>query len=1311
MVVFMKKIRKGCAKLMYICNFSPMKINSTKKVKIVYSSFLSCAIAVILFLISNSIIAQRLDNSTERNINADKSGSQYFAELKDSAMFIGAVRLEVKGINQTADLQINSWKAETFDGTLMSEELKNYLLNRKEQHWSGIASYKQYAYTTYSTIARNNFGKIEKVSPLNYELTNIRAIETKKSNIRAFATTSVLRPGSGKWYKIGIKNTGVYKIDYDFLQSMGINPDTLIPSRINIYGNSTGMLNENYTEDSPDDLKKCAIYIEGESDGVFNTGDYILFYGKSAFNWSYNSSYKRFLHTNNYFSDSSFFYLNISASNSPKRIQVNTTTSIPNFTSGSFDDYIFHELDAKNFIKSGRKWMGEEFDIVDSRDFGFSFNNISIGEKIKMYISLAGYTAGPSNVSSFGLAIPAGGISKTIYIPGIYTGAYQDAAKMMTDTLSFLTSTSNMNLKLTFSKFALDSKGWLDFFSVNVRRNYVLNGEPIYFRDIKTVLPGRVSQFDITSPNTSTMIWNVTSPDNAFDVGALQTGFTWSFVQNTDSLLEFAAFVPSQLGKPSFVKEIQQQDLHSLPQVDFLVITHPLFYSQALELASLHSASGLSSHVVTTEQIYNEFSSGAVDAAAIRNFIKMFYDRASGNSLLTPKHVLLFGDGSYDNKSVLGMGQNFIPTHQSSESIQILVSYTSDDYFGLLDDNELVSTTSALLDVGVGRLPVKSSTEATNMVNKIRNYMNNTYVDDNLNICGASSKGSMGTWRNRIVLIADDEDGAAYVRDCENFYKKIKSKANDMEVTKVYLDAFTQTITPGGQRVYEAESLFKESVQNGSIIVNYVGHGGEIGLAAERILDVPTVNAWTNAPLLPIFVTATCEFSRFDDPFRSSAGEFTLLNSLGGAIAMLTTTRLVFSSANSALNNAFYDNVFDVVNGEPKRFGEVIMDTKNMVPQLNSRNFTLLGDPALRIKFPYNNVVLDSINGVSISTFNDTLKALSTITMSGHVEDYTGSKLTSFNGISFPKVYDKVKQLSTLGQDPTSSIVKFEAWKNLLYQGRVSVTNGNFRFSFVIPKDLNQNVDTGRFVGYANDNSIDGNGYSQKFVAGGINLNAPTDVKGPEIIVYMNESKFVNGGTTNANPFLVIELKDENGINTVGTGIGHDITLVVDGKTAQTINLNEKYQADKDSYKSGRIRYQLTELSDGDHTAKIKAFDVYNNSAEQEVKFTVKSEAEMVLKHVLNWPNPFTTNTEFMFEHNQSCNYVSVQLQIFTISGKLVKTISQDLNTEGFRVNGIKWDGKDDFGDKLARGTYIYRLKAKVNNLTAEKMERLVILY
>jgi len=462
-----------------------------------------------------------------------------------------------------------------------------------------------------------------------------------------------------------------------------------------------------------------------------------------------------------------------------------------------------------------------------------------------------------------------------------------------------------------------------------------------------------------------------------------------------------------------------------------------------------------------------------------------------------------------------------------------------------------------------------------------------------------------------------------------------------------------------------------------------------------------------------VFVSATCEFTKYDDPARVSAGEWASLNSVGGAIALMTTTRSVFFGVNTITGRRFFETVFTFdANYEPLSFGEIMRLTKNAAGSSdNKRSFTLIGDPALKLALPRLKIITDSINGIDPGVEMDTIKALSKVTIKGHVEDHSGTILNGFNGVLSPSVFDKPKVQNTLGQDADSPVIPFEIQRNVVYKGQASIENGYFEFSFVVPKDINLSYGQGKISLYGNDYQTDASGSDIRFLIGGIDPNGVNDVSGPEIELFLNDESFVDGGLTDQNPVLIAYVFDENGINTVGNGIGHDITVIIDGETSAPYVLNDYYTADIDSYQSGQVRYQLPDLEAGNHTLTFKVWDVSNNSAEKTIDFLVQEDEEIVLEHVLNYPNPFTTRTEFFFEHNQACDQLEVQIQILTVSGKLVKTINQIVHSEGFRSAGIPWDGKDDFGDQLSKGVYVYRLNVITEDGSkAEKLEKLVLL-
>ena len=836
------------------------------------------------------------------------------------------------------------------------------------------------------------------------------------------------------------------------------------------------------------------------------------------------------------------------------------------------------------------------------------------------------------------------------------------------------------------------------------------------FRSLEGIGTGNVSEYRISNEQNIKGVWEITSPRDVGEVSLIRNNGVASFKTNSDSLRSFISFDGSTYFTPQFFYKIEPQNLHALPYADMIIVTAPQFLTASNDLATFHQSEGLSVHVVTTEQIYNEFSSGMRDATAIKSFLRMFYKRAGSNVNLLPKYCLLMGDGSYDNRNILRHNKNFVPTYESIESLDKEVSYTSDDYFAILSDNGGMNNYD-LLDIAIGRLPVKTLTEADEMVAKIIYYstVNSAEVSSTHNCNNSSSNSVLADWRNVALQISDDGDDNRYFNDIETMYNKARLLHPEINLSKIHADAYVETSTAGGERNYDAEKEFKQQVEKGALLVNYIGHGGEVGLGHERYLTVPTILGWTNLNRMPIFMTATCEFSRFDDHDRTSAGEYVVLNPNGGGIGLFTTTRVVFSGSNALLNKYFYDTVFDKVNNEAPSLGYIYTGTKNKYAlfsgDVNYRKFALLGDPAVKLALPNYNIVTDSINGKSLNLILDTITALSKVVIKGHVENYLGQKVDDFNGAVTTKIYDKVANLMTLGNSSDSSPANFSLWKNLIYKGKASVKDGDFVFTFIVPKDISFQYGNGRISYYAENGKTDANGYTEQPIIGGINENAAEDNEAPRVSLYMNNDKFVSGGITDENPALFAKIFDENGINTVGNGVGHNIEAVLDKNTTQAIILNDFYESDLDTYKSGTITYPFESIEAGNHTLSLKVWDVYNNSQNEEIEFVVALNEELALDHILNYPNPFTTRTEFSFEHNQVCDYLDVQIQVFTVSGKLVKTINKRAHSDGYRIDGIVWNGTDDYGDNIGKGVYVYKVKVvSEKGDKVEKFEKLVVL-
>ncbi len=1184
----------------------------------------------------------------------------------------------------------------------------------------GIQQKKKYAIVSFYPIVYVS-GKYYKITKFERTISNKNSIDltrSSRSSSRSFKNSSVL--ASGDFYKVSLNKNGVYKITHKFLKDNGVLTGSISSSLINVYGNHNGMLPETNGVSRIDDLEKNAIEMNDGADGSFDDGDYFIFYGQGPNKWKLNTATSLFEYEKHLYSDDSYYFINVNDNTGAKRIPLLSAVSAPHSTTvSSFNDFGAKEDDRANLLKnagkggSGKLWIGDVFDVNLAYNYGFSFSNIDVSSPVYVNSRVLALSNGSGNFARFVMSVGSLG-STTVSIQGINPSTHSSVAAFGLGNFNFTPNTSNFNVNLSFVKPAgVKSVGYLDYVEVNCRRNLTMSGNQLEFRDINSINPGGIASYTVQQANDITMIWDVTDPMSIKSIPFQRTTSQLSFKQSVDSLKTYVAIKATGFLEPQFVSKVENQNLHGTAVPDMLIVYHPLFKNQVEQLVNFHKGNGLQVVMTSVGEIYNEFSGGMQDVSAIKTYAKMFYDRSTGNKF---KYLLLFGDGSYDYKARVIPNHNFVPVWESENSESDVSSYTSDDFYATLDDGEALGRFD-LMDVAVGRLTVVNPGQAQNVVNKIINYQK-TGAESNLSSCNKVGSGSaFGDWRNELTFVTDDIDETwetGFVLDTEVIIDTLKKNYPSFNLNKIYMDAFNQTSLSGGSRYPEGEEKLRKSVQEGALITAYMGHGGEIGWGSERFLDIPTINGWTNSERLGVFLTATCEFTKYDDPSRTSAGELCILNPNGGAVALFTTTRAVFAISNTILVKTFFQEIFKKKSdGSPLTMGEIYMNTKNRVGgDQEYRKFGLIGDPALQLAFPKNKVITTEVNNVPISSPNlDTLKALSKISIKGYIADNNGVKLSTYNGVVFPTVYDKPIQLSTLGNRAPTDILNFESQINVLYKGKATVKNGEFEFTFIVPKDINYQFGKGKISYYCFDGNEDGSGYFLDATIGGTDLSATKDNVGPILGLYMNDKNFVSGGITDESPTIYAEIFDSNGINTTGNGIGHDITAIIDEKSSNPIILNNYYESDLDSYQSGKVNYPLDNIAEGNHTLSLKTWDTQNNSTEKEIDFVVVKEAELAIAHVLNYPNPFTTRTQFFFEHNQHCEFLEVQIQVFTVAGKLVKTINQLVKTEGFRVEGIEWNGRDDFGDRIGRGTYVYKVKVvDSEGNKVEKYEKLVLL-
>lgn len=1286
------------------------------------------------FLSYSQIAKQSLKNNPEiKNIEA-------ISEKKVES-FLSHVHRDVTKANLPYYLEHFIFQSNTIPSFKLENTIVRELNPKELEEMSDFKKYisSEFEISNYTGNSRNESLVYAKIIPIRlnsttnkYEFlesytptwdnqninTALSSKQIKNNQKVAAANTSVL--ASGKWYKIGVTQDGVYKIDKTFLNNLGVDVANTDPRNIRIYGNGGKLMPEKNSAFRYDDLSENAITVVGESDGTFDNTDYILFYGQSTDSWKHISGSKiPFDHQIHYFSDTSFYFITADLGTGKRISSQSSLSNSPNTTTSKQDYYGYHEQNLTNVTKSGREFFGEKFDLTTSYSFSFLIPDAAIGDSVYVQASALGRSdAGTVGPSSYAVNFNGGSFNFSCAATNV-NSYLADVGFIGEDSKGGLLSSTYLSVSV--SKLTSQATGWLDNIIFNARRNLIFNQSQFNFRDRKTVLgTNTFAKYVLTNNNASTpTIWDVTNP---FDVREQQYNVSANildFTATSDSLKQFTIFTNSQAFIPKGYGSVPNQNLHSIQQADFVIVTHPSFLAEAQRIATIHQTyDTLSYAIATTQEVYNEFSSGTPDIGGIRDFVKMLYARPTDPNQRT-KYLLLLGDASYKNKDINGSGNTaLVPSYETPNSTSFTNSFITDDYFAMMDNNEGDLVSGDLVDIGVGRFPVKNKQEAIAVTNKIEHYYKKNFGFDinavESSCVTAENDYPQGDWRNWVCFVADDEDNNEHINQANTLANKIYNGNKYYNVDKIFLDAYVQESTPGGDRYLLAVDDLNRRIEKGALIVNYTGHGGELGLAEERIVEVSQILNWKNKNNMPLFVTATCEFSRFDDPDRTSAGEYCLLNESGGAIGLMTTVRLAFSGLNFILNDKFYNHALNpMTNGKMPHIGDLYRLTKRDIGfNQQYMNFVILGDPALRLSYPEQRVFTSTINSQTVTTLSsDTLNALSLVNITGYVGDASGNKLTNFNGVVYPTVFDKAITVTTGANDPSSNPTPFLLQKNSIYKGKSAVVNGDFSFSFLVPKDISYNFGIGKISYYAHNGINDANGYYEQIVIGGSNPNAISDNQGPAINLYMNDEKFVSGGITNESPKVYAKVSDISGINTIGTGIGHDIVAILDENTKDAIILNDYYVSDLNTYQSGKIRYPLNELPEGNHTLSLKVWDVQNNSSSSYTDFVVSNQADLALTHILNYPNPFTTKTKFFIEHNQCCTSLKVLIQVYTITGKVVKSINQTINNEGFRFDGIEWDGKDEFGDKLARGVYIYKVSVTDGaKKKADKIEKLVIL-
>ncbi len=1079
-----------------------------------------------------------------------------------------------------------------------------------------------------------------------------------QAGLHTYADQSVL--SQGKWVKISVAGSGVCRMSFDELRDAGLNP-----SELRVYGYGGAQLEGDFRKKKTDDLPQVPVYV-GEN--------YVLFWVQGPISWSYNGS--RFVHTRNTYSDLGYYFLtdNVGSKLAPEAAEPMTgaTSDVTSYT-----HLQVHELDSLNLVDrtglsgGGRQFYGEQFNAGAQRTFSFSTPNAIETAKSAVYVDVA---ANSQNTSRFTATINnTNSQSVTITTPADHY-TFGVVGNM---SVSALSNAAKQDVRLQYSSSASGALGWLNYIELATPCSLSMTGDWMTIRSTEGVGATTTLTYRLQNAKTGMQIWDVT------DRGAIQripttlngTELTWTG-SNSDGVHEYVAVCTngSNYLHANIIGVVGNQNLHQLRNIDYVIICSQGYEAEAQRLARAHEQKqAITWAVVTDQQVYNEFSSGTPDATAYRWLMKMLYDRANSGDGQRPRWLLLMGHGTFDNRKLLAnSGKALLLTYQALNSVNEVNAYETDDYFAWLDDNEGAVDTSAKMDIGVGRLPVTSVEEATSVVDKLIGYMQNT---------------EHGKWKNQLVYLADDGDGGDHTKTAEGSAEQVRVNNPDFVVHKIYLDAYPQEINASGESYPLAKNRVQNLLKQGAFFFDYSGHGGYNGVTSESVLNMQDIDKMSNTKLA-FWLFVTCNFAQYDGG-RRCAAEAAVMNPNGGAVGVLAATRTVYAAPNTRLNDAVSDELFrhsDSFHYEAT-LGEAIRDGKNRLNNdENKLAYVLLGDPAIRLNYPTD-------YWVETTTTMDTLNALSVQQVEGRIIDMDSTLVSDFNGRVDITIYDKMQVITTRDNDDKTGEPKeipYNDYPNTIFSGSTKVENGQFNYTFMVPKDIRYNLGNGRIVYYAHDDehNEDAVGHFEEFVVGGSSSVVAVDTTGPEMTIYLNSIAFRDGDPTYPTPRFFADLSDPNGINTAGAGIGHDLMLIIDDDPKQTYTLNDYFTSAQGSYQAGQVSYMLSALPNGPHSLSFRAWDLLNNSTTRSLNFVVEQGLDPSIYSVCTYPNPVQQSGVMHISvlYDQPDELITTELYVYNMSGQLVWSHTQN-NPDQVQLDLAKLS--------MQPGVYLYNIRIK----------------
>lgn len=1089
--------------------------------------------------------------------------------------------------------------------------------------------------------------------------------------IVAFASFSAhaqdAKLSSGNWHKIEVKEYGLCRINHDQLIQMGFTD----PRNIQVYGYG-GIVPQANSAFRHGDLVENSVFVKGEEDGVLNSGDYLLFYaqGPNSISLKANKPTVEF----NPYTGSSYYFLT-EGTNPGKRVAVSEEITVTGGAKSTLPYVVHFEESLTNIVGSGRNWVGESFRFESTREWSFNLPDLNNSDPVDLRVSYAG---GSQKFTLEMQTFINNELKETSQFGKVRDVPYGTKAVTLNHDFELNLPEDRVRIKSVFNNRSdFGASGYLDYISIMYERELNLDRSSYY----KIPSTYRNSSYNVLNSSANVQVWDV-SDITEIKALPISAGSTNIGSTTTDLLL----VNPGSTVSYNYVSTVPNQNLRSLTTPELLIISNKSISSSAEEFLNFkRNEHGLHTELAYVDEIYNEFSSGSQDVSALRDFIKHLYDKGG------LKYVLLLGDCSYDYRGVLSNNTNLVPVYESRESFDNVDSYSSDDFYGFLDENEgqwnETGSSNERLEIGIGRLPVRTNEQCRNYLNKLEAYT-----------LGSESKGS---WRNEVLFVADDKDNELHMRHANEISSALEIQNPSLNISRLYIDSYDKISTSSGQKVPTVNEVLNRKMDEGALIINFSGHGSEEQWTQEEILTVNQIESYDNLERLPFFITATCEFGRYDNPILVSGAERLLLNANGGAIGLMTTTRPVFAQSNKLINLSFYSQAFlRNEDGNFKNLGDILIETKNnSVSGVNNRNFSLLGDPSMKLAFPDYKIGVDSINGTAVAS-SDTIGALQRVSISGKLYKPDGSYDDSFSGDLSVKVFDKKVEQSTLGQGDNDPF-RYTELSSVIFDGNTRVENGTYSVEFVVPKDIAYNFGEGKFSFYAvSDDSRNASGFYSDIIIGG-GADGFDDDEAPEVELYMNDYTFVEGATVGRNPVFIADISDENGINTTNTGIGHEMTLVLNDGRQEVIVLNDFYESVDNSFKKGEVVYPMFDLPLGEHVLTFKVWDVNNNSTEERIKIVVAEKAV-----IRPYPNPFTDDVVIYIDQPRKEVGGTVDVKIFDRTGRQIWGQESTFDEFTSVIEEVVWDGRKESGEEIQNGLYFIEVGIRYKDNVGDTTEK-----